>query len=148
MSRVIGDSLPRPSAGVFLLVAPVVAGGVDAVAGDELVVGFADDGDGSGSDQDQCRGVGVGSPDAELVELAAVTCAAFQEAIKSGALVHVGQQELDVAVANARTRRLGDGETWDRGYSEDMSPLVAVAAASYRWGLSASPPYDVLDSAL
>ncbi len=34
MSRVIGDRSPRPSAGVFLLVAPVVAVGVDGVAGD------------------------------------------------------------------------------------------------------------------
>jgi hypothetical protein len=67
-SRVIGYGLPRPSAGVFLFVAPVVAFGVDCVAGDELVAGFADDGDGGGGDQDQCWGVGVGASDAELVQ--------------------------------------------------------------------------------
>jgi hypothetical protein len=39
LSRVIGYRLLRPSAGAFLLVAPVVAVGVDVVAGDELVVG-------------------------------------------------------------------------------------------------------------
>lgn len=41
MSRVIGDRLTRPSAGAFLLVAPVVVVGVDVVAGDELVVCWA-----------------------------------------------------------------------------------------------------------
>jgi phage terminase large subunit-like protein len=78
----------------------------------------------------------------------AASCAAFQENIKSGELVHVGQAELDVALANARTRRTRDAETWDRGYSEDISPLVACAAASYRWGLLDSAPYDMLGSVL
>jgi hypothetical protein len=49
-SRVIGYRSPWPSAGAFLLVAPVVAVGVDVVAGDELVGGFGDDGDGGGGD--------------------------------------------------------------------------------------------------
>lgn len=80
----------------------------------------------------------------------AASYAAFQENVKAGSLVHVGQDqaELDVAVANARTRRVGDAETWDRGYSEDVSPLVACAAAAYRWGLLDSAPYDVLTSVL
>jgi hypothetical protein len=81
MSRVIGYRLPRPLAGVFLLVAPVVAVGVDAVTGDELVAGFADDDDGCGGDQDQYRGVGVGAPDAEVVELAAVAQGEFAELV-------------------------------------------------------------------
>jgi hypothetical protein len=42
--------MPGPSARDFLLVAPVVASGVNAVAGDQLVAGLADDGDGFGSD--------------------------------------------------------------------------------------------------
>ena len=46
--------IPRPSAGVFLFVAPVAADGVDRVAGDEWIAGFADDGDDGGGDQDQC----------------------------------------------------------------------------------------------
>jgi hypothetical protein len=79
MSRVIGYRLPRPSAGAFLLVAPVVVVGVDAVAGDEMVAGFADDGDGGGGDQDQYRGVGVGAADAEVVQLAAVAQGEFAE---------------------------------------------------------------------
>jgi hypothetical protein len=49
------------------LVGPVVAVGVDVVAGDELVAGFADDGDGGGSHEDQYWGVGVGAADAEVV---------------------------------------------------------------------------------
>jgi hypothetical protein len=50
-----------------LLVAPVVAVGVDVVAGDELVAGFADDGDGGGGCQDQDWDVGVGAADTEVV---------------------------------------------------------------------------------
>jgi hypothetical protein len=67
MSRVIGDRLPRPSAGVFLLVAPVVFGGVDVVAAEDVVAGFADDGDGVGGHQDQYGGAGVGAADAKVV---------------------------------------------------------------------------------
>lgn len=78
----------------------------------------------------------------------AASCAAFQEGIKSGALVHAGQAELDVAVASARTRRTGDAETWDRGYSEDISALVAAAAASYRWGVLSNAAYDLKASVL
>ena len=50
MGRVIGYRFPGHRRGIFLLVAPVVASGVDAVAGDQLVAGLADDGDGFGSD--------------------------------------------------------------------------------------------------
>ena len=59
--------MPRPSAGVFLLVAPVVAVRVDVVAGDEAVAGFADDGDNLGGYEYQDRGVGVFAADAEVV---------------------------------------------------------------------------------
>jgi hypothetical protein len=59
------------------LVAPVVLVGVDVVAAEELVVGFADHGDGGGGDQDQHWGVGVGDADAEVVESAAVAQGAF-----------------------------------------------------------------------
>jgi hypothetical protein len=44
---------PGPSAGVFVLVAPVVSVGVDVVAAEYVVVGFADDGDGVRGDQDR-----------------------------------------------------------------------------------------------
>ena len=55
-----------------MLVAPVVVGGVDGVAAEDVVAGFADDGDGVVGDEDQYRGVGVGDADAEVVEAAAV----------------------------------------------------------------------------
>ena len=67
-----GLQIPRPSAGVFVLVAPVVAVGFDVVAAKDAVAGFADDGHGGGGDQDECWGVGVGAADAEVVQAAAV----------------------------------------------------------------------------
>ena len=81
MSRVIGYRTPRPSAGVFLLVAPVVAVGVDVVAGDGLIIGLGDDGDGGGGDEDEDFGAGVGSADAEMVQAAGVTQREFAAVI-------------------------------------------------------------------
>lgn len=70
----------------------------------------------------------------------AASCAAFQEAVKESAVVHVGQAELDKAVKNARTRMSGESERWDRKDAKvDDSPLVAVAGAFYRWGLQEAP---------
>jgi hypothetical protein len=76
-------------------------------------------------------------------------CAAFQEAVKDATVVHVGQPELDAAVANARTRMVGESEQWDRrDIKIDDSPLVAVSGAFYRWGLLVEPNYDVMESIL
>lgn len=81
-------------------------------------------------------------PSAEL----AASCVAFQQAVKDGSLVHVGQDELDVAVAHARTRMVGESEYWDRrDVKADDSPLVACSAAIYRWGLQKAN-YNVLES--
>lgn len=81
--------------------------------------------------------------DVEFKRLAAhdiaASCTAFQAAVSDGTVVHVGQQELDVAVANARTRRAGDAETWDRDFAVDVSALVAAAGAFHRWGLQEAP---------
>lgn len=67
-------------------------------------------------------------------------CAAFQVGVADGTVVHTGQAELDVAVANAKTRRSGESEVWDRRDPQvDDSPLVACSAAFYRWGLADSP---------
>jgi hypothetical protein len=76
-----GLQIPRPSAGVFILVAPVVFVGVDVVAAEELVSCFADDGNGVGGDQDQYRGVGVGAADAEVVQAAGVAQGEFAELV-------------------------------------------------------------------
>jgi hypothetical protein len=64
------------------------------------------------------------------------SCAAIQEAIKAQVVVHVGQPELDAAIANARTRYVGEVEQWDRrDPGVDISPLVACSGSFYRWGL-------------
>ena len=86
----------------------------------------------------------------EFVKLSAqdmgAACAAFQEAVKSKTIAHVGQGELDTALAHARTRYTGETETWDRrDQTVDISPLVACSAAFYRWGLL-DHSYSVLDS--
>lgn len=67
---------------------------------------------------------------------------AFQEAVKEGTVTHVDQQELNVAIANAKTRLLYSGETeaFDRrGQFVDISPAIAAAGAHYRFGLLAAP---------
>jgi hypothetical protein len=81
LSRVIGYRSPRPSAGAFLLVAPVVAVGVDVVVGDELVGCLGDDVDGGGADQDEDFGAGVGDADAEVVYVVGVAQGEFAAVI-------------------------------------------------------------------
>ena len=49
------------------MVAPLVFVGVDVVAAEDVVVGFADHGDGVGGDEYQYGDVGVGDADAEVV---------------------------------------------------------------------------------
>lgn len=62
--------------------------------------------------------------------------ATFIQAFKADAIEHVGQRELDTAVANARTRRIGEAEAWDSiKTSVDISPLRACSGAFYLWGL-------------
>lgn len=85
----------------------------------------------------------------------AASCTAFQSAVTTSATAvgsgaqptirHTGQQELDAAVAHAKTRRMGPSETWLDGTG---SPLIAAAAAYHRWGVLAVAPYDVLASVL
>jgi hypothetical protein len=68
------------------------------------------------------------------------SCVAWQLGMKSKTIVHLGQGELDLAVANARLRPFGESEIWDRTReSLDISPVVACAAAYHRWGLSQTP---------
>lgn len=74
-------------------------------------------------------------------------CAAWIEAVASGTLAHPGIAELDAAIGNAKTRFANQGEVelWDRRKRDiDISPLVAVSAAAYRWGLRGHhDPYAV-----
>lgn len=62
------------------------------------------------------------------------SCGAFFDAATSGALIHMGQQPLDDAVALAVVRPLGDAWAWDRRKSPvDTAPLVAATLAYYAW---------------
>jgi transposase len=121
MSRVIGYRTPRPSAGVFLLVAPVVAVGVDVVAGDGLVVGLGDDGDGGGGDEDEDFGAGVGGADAEMVQAAGVTQREFAAVIDGVA--------ADAEVLAARCLHL-DAEAAE--LSRHIDAITATAAPQLR----------------
>jgi hypothetical protein len=72
----------------------------------------------------------------------AAAYAALQEAIKAETVRHVGQIELDTAMAMTKTRTwlTGEAEVFDRrGYSANVSPAVAAAGALYRWGLQQAP---------
>jgi phage terminase large subunit-like protein len=66
-------------------------------------------------------------------------CGMFLTAVVDGTLRHIGQPELDVAVANTARRDVGDGGwLWSRLRSSvDISPLVAVTLAL--WGHSTIP---------
>lgn len=73
-------------------------------------------------------------------------CAAFQSAVLEDTVEHIGQPELDTAVANARTRYIAEAEMWDtRNHAVDISPVVAVSTAAFRWAQQAAD-YDLLDS--
>jgi phage terminase large subunit-like protein len=52
------------------------------------------------------------------------------DAIRQGAVRHIGQPELDAAVAGAKTRETGDTVAWSRKDADaDISPLVAISIA-------------------
>lgn len=58
-------------------------------------------------------------------------CGSFTDTVRQGQLVHLGQEELTIALDGARTRPLGDGAwAWGRKIgSADISPLVAATLA-------------------
>jgi hypothetical protein len=81
-------------------------------------------------------GVPVTKPSARDV---AAAFGQFYDAVTdSKSLRHLGQPELDAAVAAAATREVGDaGRTWGRRVAAgDISPLVAVTLAA--WGATAA----------
>jgi len=74
-------------------------------------------------------------------------CAMFQTAAHEGSLRHRGEPSLNLALANARRRPLGERWAWSRkGSSHDITPLVAATLAAY--GLHEIEPnnYSVADS--
>ncbi len=58
------------------------------------------------------------------------------DSVKAGRLKHLDQPELNVAVASAGTRKIGDKWAWARG-DTDITPLVASTLAL--WSLETSP---------
>lgn len=64
----------------------------------------------------------------------AAACGQLYDAVVTGQVRHLGQPELNAALAGATKRSLGDAWAWARQHSSvDISPLVAVTLA--RWAL-------------
>ena len=58
------------------------------------------------------------------------------DACRIGEIYHIGQEQLNLAVKNAKPRPLGDAWAWGRRHSSgDISPLVAASAAHYAHGI-------------
>jgi hypothetical protein len=84
-----------------------------------------------------------------LVEVPAkgmpAACGQMFDAVVAGDVRHLGQPDLDVAVAGASKRARGDAWVWDRRSSAvDVSPLSAVTLA--RWGAVGpeKPPLEMI----
>lgn len=72
------------------------------------------------------------------VEVAAAS-GYLHDLVKTGNVVHIGQEHMRVAVAGGKWRDLGDTRVIDRKASEtDAAPLVATAEGA--WLLSVTPP--------
>lgn len=66
-------------------------------------------------------------------------CGQIEDRVRRGSVRHIGQPELDIAVAVAKKRVVGDAWTWARRASNaDVSPIVAVTLAL--WGLKNAQP--------
>lgn len=65
------------------------------------------------------------------VQQLGAACGSFTDCVRQGQLVHLGQEEMAVALDGAKTRPLGDGAwAWGRKIaSADISPLVAATLA-------------------
>lgn len=60
----------------------------------------------------------------------AQACGAFADDVANGRLVHIGQKQLDDALAGARTRPLTDAWAWSRKSSSvNIAPLVSLTLA-------------------
>lgn len=76
----------------------------------------------------------------------AAAASAMRQAVTDGTITHLGQTQLDAAIAGARTRRVGEQDVFDRrDGGVDISPLIAVSGALWRWGLQ-TRVYDILQS--
>jgi hypothetical protein len=73
------------------------------------------------------------------------------DAVRQGIVKHIGQVQLDTAVAGAKTRETGDTVAWSRKDADaDICPLVVVSEARWLYGawaqLVIDADYDVLQS--
>ena len=67
----------------------------------------------------------------------AIACGQFMDAVHESTLIHLNQPYLNIAVAQARKRRLGDAFAWARSSATaDITPLVAATLAL--WGVKNS----------
>jgi hypothetical protein len=76
----------------------------------------------------------------------AAACGGMQQAVDSAALRHLGDPNLNAAMASVAKKNVGDG-AWvmsRRGSIGDISPAVATALAL--WAIAEVPNYDLLDS--
>jgi phage terminase large subunit-like protein len=67
-------------------------------------------------------------------------CGLFYDAVVGDELRHLGQTPLDVAVAAARKRTIGDAWGWARKDLTDISPLVAATLAVFGASRRAAEP--------
>jgi hypothetical protein len=69
----------------------------------------------------------------------AAACSAFLDAVRDGALAHDGAPAVDLAVAAADRRQVGDAWVWDRRTAAvALSPLIALTLAA--WAVDHAPP--------
>lgn len=82
-------------------------------------------------DSDPRKGPQRGQLWIPTVQQIGAACGTFADTVRQGALVHLGQAEMTVAIDGAKTRPLGDGAfAWGRKIaSADISPLVAATLA-------------------
>lgn len=68
----------------------------------------------------------------------AASCGQFADAVRQGTLRHIDQAQLNIAMAGARSRPLGDAWAWARKAADvDISPLVAATLARWAYQLRA-----------
>ena len=70
-------------------------------------------------------------------------CGAFYDGVIEDKVRHLGQADLDMAVAVGTRRQLGDAWVWNRRTGADTSPLLAVTLA--HWGVTSRPRSRVIN---
>ena len=76
----------------------------------------------------------------------AAACSGFVDACKIGEIFHIGQEQVNLAVKNAKPRPLGDTFAWARRHSSgDISPLVSGSIAHYVHGVRAPQVMNAYD---